>query len=114
MKLTIGERIKILAILPSKPKSFLQRAIADDINKKLDFTRDEIKASNIEVVLEGERAGNWSWNSKKDELKDFDFDEDEASLIKERIQWAETEEGVDNWLLLLAEKFDIFKGRKKA
>jgi hypothetical protein len=112
MKLTIGERIKISTILPAKPKSFLQKAIADDITKKLGFTRDEIKASDIEVATEGESAGNWSWNPEKDEPKDFDFDEDENNLLKERIKWAETEDGVDTWLFRLAEKFGIFRGRE--
>ena len=66
MKLSIGDRINILQILPKKG-SYLKLVVIEDLQKKIGITQDEIVKHNI-ITKDNEIT----WQIEK-EINEFDF-----------------------------------------
>jgi len=67
MKLRINERINLLEILP-KENDFLTMKKIGELAKRLNFTDEEVKKYEIQVIP-AQKGGQWTWNRKGQDYK---------------------------------------------
>lgn len=102
MKLTLGQRIQVLQILPSKGDIKTLR-IVKDIESKLSITQEEIVKYEFNTTPDG-KAYTWNKEGVTDEV-DYEFSDLEISEVKKALQKLEETKELDKSMLNLYDKF---------
>lgn len=102
MKLTLGQRIQILQIIPNKGDIKTLR-IVKDLESKLTITQEEIVKYEFTVTEDGK---NYTWN-KEGVLTEIDYElsELEISEVKKALQKLEEAKELQKNMLELYDKF---------
>jgi len=82
MKLNVLERIMVLNIIAEyREGNIATFRMITAIKSKLPLTEEEIKEFDFKT-----EEGNFKWNDKGKEFKEFEFTEGETKLIKEQLE----------------------------
>ncbi len=98
MKLTVKERL-IISVLYPQQSDILTQVLVKDLQRKLDFTQEELKEINFRVEGHFQR-----WDKEKAKDLEVVFTEAELKLLKESVDKLDKEKKVTPELLDLCLK----------
>jgi len=88
MKLTIKERVTIVALYP-RESDLITQVLVKDLKEKIKLSQEEIK----EIELKKEGMG-YVWNTQKAKNKDIDFTKMEIIFLKEQVDRLDKEKKI--------------------
>lgn len=106
MVLTIKERIGIIQLLPDEG-DFNELALIDEIDKKVNFSREEQK--EVGLVIRQDGIPTW----KKEKTIEVNFTKQELSLIRDRLQALHDHKRLTKFIFPVCQKFGIPKDKMK-
>jgi hypothetical protein len=98
-QLGIEDRITLLSILP-KTGNIITLKIIRSMEDSIGFSADELK--RCEITQDGDLV---HWNPSKVTLKEIEFDDAEAELIKSQLMTLNTEQRLTQNMVSIYDKF---------